>query len=51
MQWTGEKLGNTAKTQKPMEIKQLQTETASRFDGLQDIRNSLKEYVRALGTC
>ncbi len=49
LQWTGEKFGSTGKTQKPAEIKQLQNETRSRFEGLDNIKTALKTYSKGLG--
>lgn len=41
-------MGSTGKTQKPAEIKQLQNETKSRFDGIENIRYSLNSYMKSL---
>lgn len=41
-------MGGTKKTEKPTEIKALQTETKSRFDGIKNIRESLNSYMKSL---
>lgn len=41
-------MGGTKKTEKPTEIKELQTETKSRFDGIKNIRDSLNSYMKSL---
>ena len=41
-------MGSTKKTEKPTEIKTLQTETKSRYDGIRNIRDSLNSFMKSL---
>ena len=41
-------MGSTRKTEKPTEIKTLQSETKSRFDGIRNIRDSLNSFMKSL---
>ncbi len=48
-QWTGEKFGNSQKTQKSTEFKQLQLDIENRFQLFQSLKDSLKRYMKELG--
>ncbi|KAK3366285.1 hypothetical protein B0T24DRAFT_535366 [Lasiosphaeria ovina] len=48
-QWAGEKMGSEAKTTMPEDFKQLETEMALRFDGMERMQKSMNMYVKWLG--
>ncbi|KAK0636030.1 hypothetical protein B0T17DRAFT_481182 [Bombardia bombarda] len=48
-QWAGEKMGAEAKTTMSEDFKQLETEMALRFDGMDRMQKSMNLYVKWLG--
>ncbi|KAK0720228.1 hypothetical protein B0H67DRAFT_486925 [Lasiosphaeris hirsuta] len=48
-QWTAEKMGAEAKTAMSEDFKQLETEMALRFDGMDRLQKSMNLYVKWLG--
>lgn len=48
-QWAGEKMGGEAKTTMTDDFKQLETEMALRFDGMDKLQRSMSLYVKWLG--
>ncbi|KAK3685299.1 hypothetical protein B0T22DRAFT_214169 [Podospora appendiculata] len=49
VQWAGEKMGSEAKTTMSDEFKQLETEMALRFEGMERLQRSMNLYVKWLG--
>ncbi|KAK3328116.1 hypothetical protein B0T19DRAFT_400906 [Cercophora scortea] len=49
VQWAGEKMGSEAKTNMSDEFKQLETEMALRFEGMERLQRSMNLYVKWLG--
>lgn len=48
-QWAGEKMGSESKTTMSDDFKQLETEMALRFDGMERLQKSMSVYVKWLG--
>ena len=48
-QWAGEKMGSEAKTTMSDDFKQIETEMALRFDGMDRLQKSMSLYVKWLG--
>jgi len=48
-QWAGEKMGSEAKTTMSDDFKQLETEMALRFEGMDQLQRSMSTYVKWLG--
>ncbi|KAK3326106.1 hypothetical protein B0H66DRAFT_147040 [Apodospora peruviana] len=48
-QWAGEKMGSEARTTMSEDFKQLETEMALRFDGMDRLQRSMNLYVKWLG--